>query len=433
MVQEKKQTSLDEITVLDLGQAFVKVGRFLKTADGIRLKDVQHLPAFNQGFFLDPDRGGKEQISFSLDRLYHTPLSEKNARAVATTTRLPNLRVVIAGLKNDTIADFLKFCDQIGIEVVGVVTEAGVRWASEQATSRQQIDCVMLIGGFDRKKVKRLLSVTREIAQLLEQVLEVPIYFIGCEELLSTVQQAFQGVRQVFLFPDLWPGKKHRDFLPLYMQLQQLLVKRAVKEDPLVARFVESNGIQVDSGFSAVLATLAVLTQIWENSVLLIDIGSRKSMVCWSYYNDRFSLPVWSGQQVNDVLFAGNDEDTDAESLFGLKVFREFGLGESVDGSIRSLHQADLHLLWEGGKEQTFSDRILNHSLYPQVLPDTSDIKWLEALVRGFLPRIWACLPSHFKPRHIVLSGAFFGDGKRLDSFIENVWLEAPPPFSGEL
>ena len=137
MPQGKKQIIQDEITVLDLGQAFVKVGRFLKTESGISLKDAQFLPAFGQGFFLDPDHGGREQISFSLDRLYHTRFSEQKVRAVATTTRLPNLRVVIAGLKNDTIADFLKFCDQIGIEVVGVVTETGVRWAVEGKTTSQ--------------------------------------------------------------------------------------------------------------------------------------------------------------------------------------------------------------------------------------------------------------------------------------------------------
>ncbi|HNT30052.1 MAG TPA: ROK family protein [bacterium] len=436
MVKKQKDMRVDKICAVDIGNAFCKIGVFEEADAGIRPYGFQILPVLEQGLFLDPEIGGRDQTGFSLAELARSTGDTQAPwkHIVATTTRLPMPHVAIGGLTNDAIDDFLAFASQVGLEVEAVMTDKGILWANGSSGTFAQIDAVILVGGFDRKKETKLLKVAESVASELKHgSTDIPVLYIGCAELLVKIQHIFAGERQVFLFEELWPGKKQRDFLPLFIHLQNLAVQKAEREDRFISQLSRQNGITVDSGYSAMLAALAVLTAKWNSNVLLVDIGSDKSLACWSFHHDSYALPVWRAEELRAVLFQGNDASEESESLFGFKLFRDLGLGHSVETALKQVGGDDLALLWEGKGTQNFLDRILNHGLYPSTIPDEADLRWQEQLVRGILEKIWKSLPTHFNPQHIVLSGACFGSGNRLSRLIENVWLTAPPPFSASI
>ena len=335
-------------------------------------------------------------------------------------------------MSNKEVDAVLEFCLLVGLEVVGVLTKKGLTW-SEDYVDRSDVDAIFLVGGFERKEEKVLVALTMELEYLFRKdpELDPPIFFLGSKELLIRIREQFSRERTIFLVPELWPKKEKKDFLYLFLELQQIDVAKSIRQDALLATVYEHNDVEIESGYSALISALFLATEKFKGNVLLVDIGSRKSIVSWSRYTDNLQVPVFDGAKMVDYMF--HSERQQGEAHFGFRMFPEFGLGSSLEKAITQIEKEEIKEHWPKGVLHEFEDRVLNHVSYPSVSPDEYDLLWQGILVRNFLRRVWKILPREYVPEHIILSGSVFGRGKRLEYLLRTVLLPSKIPFSSKI
>jgi len=422
------QKASRQFLAVDVGHAFTKIGIFERQGVQLKWLGLQLLPSLQQGLFLDPPLGLGET---SLDPV--RLLRSGAPRFALSTTRLPTLHLMIAGYANDHIEDSLFFCEHLGIEVEGVLSHNKMLWENDSEVSLALLDGVILVGGFERRKEKALFQLVERLALQLEETERAfPIFFVGSEELREKIRNLLPEKHPVSLIPNLWPGKSHKDFLKLFVELQQIALYQAREQDEVLSR-LQLPDAAVESGMSALLSALSLYTRYWQANVLLVDIGSQQTTACWSYHHDGFSIPVWDQNGGGEALFETGDNSSGERQHYGVKRFPGLGLGGSVQEALSEINSEELAALWPVQEEQSLRDRVLNHSLYPAVIPDGMDRKWQNALVRSYFRKIWARLPAGYQPTHVIFSGSFFSAGLQNDSFVEDVVLPSNIPFSSRL
>ncbi len=423
MIKTQKSKTNKWLAV-DVGNVFTKVGVFVKNDNHLEWRAFEILPSNSSGLFVDPPIGNA-QATWDLSRLLVG--DEAPPTVLASTSRLPQLRVMIGGFANDDIDDALRFCQTLGIEVMGICTPKQTFWHKSNQDLNKDLDAVLMVGGFERHKSRQVLHVAQNLAATVAKVpFTLPIFFVGCEELLTPLSGIFAEQHKVYLVPDLWPGKRHKNYMQLFVELQQILLHRAQTQDLLLPKI----HAEVESNYSSLLASLSLLIEHWHENVLLVDIGATETRLLWARYIDGYNIPIWAEAE---SIYAKEDEQHGHKQLFGMKVLPQMGLSSPMELYLDDAGLKQMVSLWPENEGQQFRDRILNHRLYPDTVPDAADLKWQTMIVKTILGHAWQSIPPDFQPKHIVLSGSFFGLGTRLETLIDDALLPSNLPFTATL
>lgn len=432
--KKKEQKSLAEVIFVDVGGSFVTSLQFSGEKKSGKLSAIERSIVSKEGVW--PTGEGGDQPSFDLRSLWSIGKSDvQNVdNLVVSTSRRQPLKILLVGPKEADLQEFLDFSKRVGVDVIGTLTQDGIAWSHEN-TGMDDVDAILLIGGFQRHKTDHLLTLAEKLANYISfsRHGSLPIFFIGAQELKNRIKTCFSDDQIIEFVPELWPDKEVKNFLSLFLDFEQLAMDKAVSDDWVLKYLKEENQVELQSGYNSILSAVSLCSQFWKDNVLYIELGSQRGLAVWGHYLDHLTEVNWDRLKQEKHLFSV--EDYRGTLYLGMQVLENIGLGQGLQNGVKEFGLLDRVSIKDSHYENDsvlLHDKVFNTMLYSDVVFTANDMKWQSDFLVAFLKKVWKSLPPSYNPRHIILGGGGF-ENISLDALLESVFLPARLPYTAEI
>lgn len=427
MAKKKEPKKSDLSLLVDVGGNFTKAVQLGYAQDQPELSLIEQTIHTQDGLW--PTYESADSPDFDLHKVFRLEEEHPAEQIAISTSRLARINLLLVGSKTEHLQEYLSFCNYLGIEAAGVLTKDTIRW-SHEGMGIEQVDAVLLIGGFERKSTQQLLQLCGKLKKYFAFAEEktIPIFYIGPEEIEQRVRSTLPQDQIFESIPELSTDKQLKNYLPLYQDLEQLRLQKALQQDWLLQGLNRNNVLDFESGTSALLSSVQLCTQYFQGNVLYIELGSQHGTVIWSHFQDQLQEVPDPILEQENILF--QTEDYQANLYLGMQIFPSLGLGELHNGvKILEFEQRGI-----SGRQQKreFKDRLFQSFLYNNTIPNQDEGEWHARYISLFLEQVWASLPRTYMPKHIIFGGGGL-QADDVEGFLEQLILPARLPYTADI